>query len=310
MSTHIFPSLLTGWLSSWPLLLWDPVPSRKQRTHLKGSISHCHRHVTENDPPGYSLHYVFLNLLSALGKGVSSAVGSSSHLKNPYQHSYLCKPLYSLLPITPGKFWHTPALPIVQWKRRERETLPWAPGVAPGVRLSLEGLQGCLTYYGEYCEFSLLSENFTKERCCFLDSSLAEPFISWWNVSFLEHRVSLWCLWSLLCFWWGSRDTAEPCTCLGLSLSSGAFHSHINCTSVRSQAPRAGRCQGGTWVQVCRISKPFHDSIATFVRGLTYQRVVKKQKEREEEKPGKKKKVCRREMISFQYDLEVANRQH
>ena len=63
------PSLLIGWLSSWPLLLWDPVPSRKQRTHLKGSISHCHSHVTENDSPGYSLHYVFLNLLSAWGRG-------------------------------------------------------------------------------------------------------------------------------------------------------------------------------------------------------------------------------------------------
>jgi len=30
--------------------------------------------------------------------------------------------------------------------------------------------------------------------------------------------------------------------------------------------------------------------MATFVRGLTYQRAVKKQKEREEEMPGKKRR--------------------
>ena len=66
---------------------------------------------------------MFLTLLSALGEGVSSVVGSSSHLRNSHQHPYLFKPLDSLFPITSGKFWHTPVLPFVQWKRRERERL-------------------------------------------------------------------------------------------------------------------------------------------------------------------------------------------
>ena len=72
--------------------------------------------------------------------------------------------------------------------------------------------------------------------------------------------------------------------------SDSRFCPYSYWSHMRGQAPRAGKWQHGSWIQVFTISKPFDYSVAVFFRGSVPQRVVTKQKRDKRKWQGRREK--------------------